>query len=86
MEQILTVVCKLQPTEEQRQHLADTLQAFADACQYLHDTVDPTLTNRARMQTLGYRDTRVRFGLSANLAIRAIARVAANRRPPVSEA
>lgn len=80
METIHTVACKLDLSHEQRQHVADTMQAFAKACQSIEDTLPKNIRNKDRMQTLIYRDIRDRFGLSANLAIRAIARVAANRK------
>lgn len=80
MEQILTLICKLQLTDEQATHVAETLAAFAQACQYVQDTLPSNIRNKDRMQTLVYRDIRDRFGLSANLAIRAIARVSANRK------
>ncbi len=78
--QILTLVCKLQLDEAQRKHIAETMQAFAQACQYVQDTLEPKLRNKGRMQTLVYRDIRTRFGLSANLTMRAIARVSTNRK------
>ena len=80
MEQIRTLVCKLQLTQAQRQHVAETITAFAKACQYIQDTLSPNIRNKDRMQTLVYRDVRDRFGLSANLAIRAIERVSANHK------
>lgn len=45
-----------------------------------NDTVDPKLTNNVRIQTLVYSVVREQFGLSSNLAIRAINRVAGNRK------
>jgi predicted transposase len=80
METIHTVACKLDLSEEQRQHVADTMQAFAQACQHIEDTLPQPLRNKDRLQTMVYRDVRDRFGLSANLAIRAIARVSTTRK------
>ena len=80
MKQIRTLVCKLQLDDAQHKHIAETMRAFAQACQYVQDTLEPTLQNKDRMHILVYRDIRTRFGLSANLAIRAIARVSANRK------
>jgi IS605 OrfB family transposase len=57
-----------------------TLKAFADACNYINDTVDTKLTNNVRIQTLVYESVREKFGLSSNLAIRAINRVSGNRK------
>jgi putative transposase len=80
MKQVLTVVCKLQPTKEQIPQVEDTLIGFANACNHINNTIDPKLTNAVRIQTLIYHAVRELFGLSANLAIRAIARVSANRK------
>ena len=80
MKSILTVSCKLQPTPEQIAKTEATLQAFADACSYINQIVDSKMTNSVRIQTLVYEDVRVKFRLSANLAIRAINRVAGNRK------
>ena len=80
MQQVLTIVCKINPTLPQVAKIDATLKAFADACNYINDTVDPKLTNNVRIQTLVYKGVRAQFGLSANLAIRAINRVAGNRK------
>jgi putative transposase len=80
MEQTLTIVCKLQPTQKQVIKIDETLRAFADACNYVNEKIDPKLTNKRTIQTLVYQDIRALFGLSANLAIRVCARVAANRK------
>jgi IS605 OrfB family transposase len=80
MEQVITLVCKLQPTPEQAQHLDETLTRSAEACTYIHATLSPKIRNKDRMQAMIYYDVRERFGLSANLAIQAIRRVAMNRK------
>lgn len=80
MKQVLTVVCKLQPTQEQSQKIEATLSAFANACNFINTTVDPKLVNNVRIQTLIYNQVRSQFDLSANLTIRAINRVSANRK------
>ncbi len=80
MKQVLTIVCKLQPTKEQSSQIEETLVGFANACNHINNTIDPKLTNSVRIQTLIYHAVRELFGLSANLAIRAIARVSANRK------
>jgi predicted transposase len=69
MEQVTTLVCKLQPTDEQVQHLDDTLTRFAEACAYVQTTLPANIRNKDRMQALIYYDVRSRFQLSANLAI-----------------
>ena len=80
MKQVLTIVCKIEPTPEQVAKIEATLRAFADACNYINSTVNPKLTNNVRIQTLIYEPVREQFGLASNLAIRAINRVAANRK------
>jgi hypothetical protein len=80
MEQTLTLACKLQPTPEQVAKIDATLQAFADACNYANEFVPAKITNKATIQSLVYQDLREKFGLSANLAVRACARVGANRK------
>lgn len=79
MKQTLTLTCKLQPTLEQASKIEATLQAFADACNYANDTVSDRMTSKRTIQVEVYHDLRARFGLSANLAVRACARVGANR-------
>ncbi|MGC9528617.1 MAG: RNA-guided endonuclease InsQ/TnpB family protein, partial [Limnospira sp.] len=56
------------------------LQAFADACNYANQEVDPKTTSKTTIQSRVYQEIRSRFGLSANLAVRACARVGANRK------
>ena len=80
MKQTLTIVCKLNPTPEQAQKLDQTLVAFADACNYVNETVNPKIKNKNRIQAETYKEIRSRFSLSANLAVRVCARVAANRK------
>lgn len=80
MQQVLTVRIRLAPTPEQERALRSTLVAFADACNHIHTTVPENIRNSARIQQLTYKEVRQRFGLSANLAVRAIARVSMNRK------
>ncbi|GAC1489499.1 MAG: RNA-guided endonuclease TnpB family protein [Chamaesiphon sp.] len=80
MKQVLTVSCKLQVTPEQSIKIDATLQVFADACQYVNQTVKPTLMNELAIQSLIYLDVRARFGLPSQLAIHAIRRVSSNRK------
>ena len=77
---MLTVACKIEVSLEVAPKLDATFKAFADACNYINQTVDPKLTNKPRIQGLVYIQIREKFGLSANLAIRAIARVSSNRK------
>ncbi|MNS47590.1 putative transposase DNA-binding domain protein [compost metagenome] len=88
MIQVLTVVCKIEVPDSLRPRLDATLRAFADACNAVRAVSETTgITNKVKLQHLIYRDLRERFGLSSNLAIRAIARVAgalkAKHRKPV---
>ncbi len=77
---MLTIVCKIQSSPEQAQKLELTLGAFAEACNYINQTVNPKIKNKNRIQAEVYKTVRQRFNLSANLAIRACARVASNRK------
>ncbi|MEB3280202.1 MAG: transposase [Lyngbya sp.] len=80
MEQVLTIVGKIQPTPEQAKKLDLTLGAFSNACNYINATVNPEIKNKNRIQAFVYKTVRERFGLSANLTVRACARVASNRK------
>ena len=80
MKQVLTVSCKLQVTPEQSAKIDGTLRAFAAACGYVNETVQPTLMNELAIQSLVYHDVRAKFRLSAQLAIHAIRRVSGNRK------
>ncbi|WP_446383473.1 RNA-guided endonuclease InsQ/TnpB family protein [Coleofasciculus chthonoplastes] len=80
MKQVLTIVVKLQPSPEQVSKLEATLQAFADACNYVNEHTNPKLTNKIAIQSLTYQTIKSQFNLVANMAIRVCARVAANRK------
>ena len=80
MEQVLTLVCKLNPAPQQVAQIEATLKAFADAYNYANEQVKPQITSKTTIQNLVYQDLRSLFGLSANLAVRACARVGANRK------
>src|SRR5271166_1160426 len=83
METTRTIVLKLQPTAEQTVELDATLRAFAMACDYIADVARREhTTNKVVIQRVCYREVREMFGLSANLAIRAIARVCAALKVP----
>ncbi len=45
MKQVLTIVCKLNPSNEVIQKIESTLKAFANACNYANQTVKPTIAN-----------------------------------------
>ncbi len=80
MTQVLTVSCKLNPTFEQVEKIDATLKAFADACTWINQTAPENLTNAYKVHGLVYYECRALFGLAANLAVRAIARVCSNRK------
>ena len=80
MEQVLTLVVKLQATAEQGDKFELTAVAFAAACNYANEQVKPAITNKNRIQALVYEDLRSRFGLLANMAVRACARIGINRK------
>src|SRR6266568_3570968 len=83
METTRTVVCKLAPTPEQRAEIDATLKAFADGCNFAAETARRiSSTNKVKVQRECYRAIRETFGLSANLAIRAIARACAALKVP----
>jgi IS605 OrfB family transposase len=72
-----TVVCKLRLTSEEHGKLFSTVQAFRDACNYISKVAfEKRVFNPVALHHLVYRETRAKFGLPANLAIRARDRVA----------
>lgn len=83
METVKTIVCKLDPTPEQAVEIDATLHAFAAACNHIANVSRcEKTTNKVILQHACYREIRETFGLSANLAIRAIARVCAALKVP----
>jgi putative transposase len=77
MKTVKTVKCKLQVNNEQRAILLETLNRFASACNdVLQVSLDNKTTNKVKLQHLCYYEIKERYGLHANLVIRAIARVA----------
>jgi IS605 OrfB family transposase len=79
MEQLLTLVTRLQVDTNQQQLLIDTANAFSSACNWINQNVNPNLTNKNSIQAVCYKDVKDQFGLTANHVVRACARVAANR-------
>ncbi|MEQ9355065.1 RNA-guided endonuclease InsQ/TnpB family protein [Coleofasciculus chthonoplastes] len=75
----MTIVVRLQPTEEQQRLLMETAGSFAAACNAINATVNPKLTNRNSIQAVCYHDIKAQWGLTSNHVVRACARVAANR-------
>lgn len=83
METVRTIVCKLDPTPEQAAGIDATLVAFAQACDFAADVARRiSSTNKVKVQRNAYQAIRATFGLSANLAIRAIARACAALKVP----
>src|SRR6516165_5335099 len=83
METTRSVVCKLAPTPEQASDIDATLKAFARACDFAAEAARRIgSTNKVKVQHACYREIRETFGLSANLAIRAIARACAALKVP----
>jgi putative transposase len=73
---VKTVKCKLQVSAEQAAALLETLQRFAAACNdILRISQENNVTNNIKLHHLCYRTIKERYGLQANLVIRAIARV-----------
>lgn len=72
-----TIVCKMNPAPAIDEALRDTVAKYASACDaVLEVAVRERTSNKVKLQHLVYHDLRMEFGLSANLAVRAIARVA----------
>lgn len=80
MKQVLTIVCKLNPSQEAIKKIDTTLEMFAAACNYANQEVKPSITSKTTIQSLVYQTIRAKYSLSANLAVRACARVSANRK------
>jgi putative transposase len=71
-----TLQLKLLPSSEQHARLRKTMHAFNAACTYIAEIAyEQRLASKFKLQRLLYYEVRQRFGLSAQLAIRAIAKV-----------
>lgn len=72
-----TLMVKLEPSEGQSNALLETMHRFNEACNYIAETAFSIQSaNKARIQQIVYHDVREKYGLSAQLVIRAIAKVA----------
>lgn len=72
-----TLIIKLYPSKEQHQALLETMHKFNEACNYIATIAFSIMSaNKIKLQQLVYRDVREKFGLSAQLTIRAISKVA----------
>ncbi len=69
------IVLKLEPTVEQHRKLLSTMEAFNRGCQYVADLAfDQKCANKIALQPLVYGRLRSEFGLSSQMAVRAIAK------------
>ena len=69
------IVIKLEPSQEQYQALLRTVEAFNLGCQYAADVAyEKRLANKIALQPFVYGTLRSEFGLSSQMAIRAIAK------------
>ena len=72
----LTLTLKLRPTTEQAAALRETMERVNAACNAIAEAAFRTHTaNKIRPQHLVYADVRATFGLSAQMAVRAISKV-----------
>ena len=73
----LTMLIKLQPNPAQATSLLATMERFNAACNAIAETAFHAHTaNKIRLQKLVYADIRATFGLSAQMTVRAISKVA----------
>ena len=80
MNQVTTVVCKLQVSHLFVSEIDRILDAFAATCEWINGNTPENLTNKTKMQSLIYKQVRGQFGLPVNLTIQAVRRVCANRK------
>jgi IS605 OrfB family transposase len=72
----LTLPVKLAPSPGQHAALVATMERFNSACDHLAGVAfRERCANKVKLQQLAYYDTRARFGLAAQLTIRAIGKV-----------
>jgi putative transposase len=70
-----TIALKLEPSPEQYALLLQTLEMFNAGCQHAADVAYARrLANKIALQPIVYGELRTRFGLSSQMAIRAIAK------------
>lgn len=55
MKQVLTLVGKLNPSQEVADKIEATLKAFADACNYANQNVKPSISSKTTIQSLVYQ-------------------------------
>ncbi|MEM3060965.1 MAG: transposase [Candidatus Bathyarchaeia archaeon] len=72
-----TLLVKLMPNPEQAKTLYETMETFNNACNEIADVAfEHRTTNKIRLQKLVYYKIRRKYGLSAQLTIRTISKVA----------
>lgn len=72
----LVATAKLLPTPAQSDALRATMERFNTACNWLAgEAFDATCADKIALQRLHYRTLRERFGLSAQMAVRALSKV-----------
>ncbi len=76
MTQALTISCKLKVSVPQATKLDATLDAFAQALNWVNENTPEKIVNAVKLQSLCYREIRARFGLSSNKDSVPLARVA----------
>lgn len=71
-----TIMVKLNPSEEQHTVLVKTMSKFNEACNHIAAIAfEHKCANKINLQKIVYYDVRKQFGLSAQMTIRAIAKV-----------
>lgn len=69
----ITVNLKLNPTEEQKQILHQTLERCNEACNFISEqAVKHQVFGQFALQSLVYRDVRDKFDLSAQVAVQCV--------------
>ena len=72
-----TLMVKLNPNKKQYQMLLDTMHCFNEACNAIAEVAfEMHKANKVEIHKAVYYDTRKRFGLSSQLTVRAISKVA----------
>jgi predicted transposase len=81
MNHIIPLSCKLNIVQQQREHLEETLRAFADTCNWIWTYgIEQQTSQQWALHQGCYKTIRKMYGIPASLAIRAIARVAIDLR------
>jgi putative transposase len=72
-----TLMVKLEPTKKQYQALLDTMHTFNEACNEIADTIfELHSANKFQLHKAVYYSIRAKYGLSSQLTVRAISKVA----------